>query len=112
VLALLSDLTAGAAILAVLLGRSISLAAAPVPFMAGASRMPYPAFLAYDAAGVVIWGVGFSFLGYGLGASWKVAERWIGWGSLLLVGVLIGAFVVEMVAPSPARGAKIARLSQ
>ena len=39
---------------AVLFGRSISLAAAPVPFFAGASRMRYPAFLAYDAAGVLI----------------------------------------------------------
>ena len=78
---------------AVLLGRSISLAAAPVPFMAGASRMPYPAFLAHDAAGVVIWGVGFSLLGYGLGASWKVAEKWIGRGSLILAGALVLGFL-------------------
>ena len=77
---------------AVLLGRSLSLAAAPVPFFAGASRMRYPVFLACDAAGVLIWGVGFSFLGYGLGASWKVAEKWIGWGGLILVGVLVLGF--------------------
>lgn len=78
---------------AVLLGRSISIAAAPVPFLAGASRMPYPAFLCYDAAGVVIWGVGFSLLGYGLGASWKVAQAWIGRGSLILAGALVLGFL-------------------
>jgi membrane protein DedA with SNARE-associated domain len=83
--------------MAVLLGRSISLAAAPVPFLSGASRMRYPVFLAYDAAGVLIWGVGFTLLGYGVGASWQVVEKWIGRGSLILVGVAVLAFVVWKV---------------
>jgi membrane protein DedA with SNARE-associated domain len=73
---------------AVFLGRFVGFARALVPFVAGASRMPYRRFLIADALGAVLWTVGFVLLGYGLGASWRVAERWIGRSSMLLAGII------------------------
>jgi membrane protein DedA with SNARE-associated domain len=69
---------------AVFFGRFIGFARALVPFVAGASRMSYSRFLVYNALGAVPWSVGFVLLGYFLGASWRVAERWIGHTSLVL----------------------------
>ena len=72
---------------AVFVGRFVGFARALVPFVAGASRMSYRRFLLYDTLGAAIWTVGFVLLGYGLGASWRVAERWVGRVGLLL-GIL------------------------
>jgi membrane protein DedA with SNARE-associated domain len=79
---------------AVFLGRFVGFARALVPFVAGASRMPYRRFLLADALGAVLWTVGFVLLGYGLGASWRIAERWIGRSSMLLAGILAVAGLV------------------
>jgi len=82
---------------AVFFGRFIGFARALVPFVAGASRMPYRKFLIYDGLGAVLWTVAFVTLGYLLGASWRVAEQWIGrtgfivGGVMLLVGLVIWA---------------------
>ena len=77
---------------AVLLGRFVGFLRALAPFVAGASRMPYPRFLFYNATGGVLWTVSFVLLGYVLGASWYVAERWIGRATLIgaaVVGVIV-----------------------
>jgi membrane protein DedA with SNARE-associated domain len=77
---------------AVLLGRFVGFLRALAPFVAGASRMPYPRFLFYNATGGVLWAVSFVLLGYVLGASWYVAERWIGRATLIgaaVVGVIV-----------------------
>jgi membrane protein DedA with SNARE-associated domain len=70
---------------AVFFGRFIGFARALVPFVAGASRMSYHRFVLYDALGAVLWTVGFVLLGYAVGASWRVAEAWIG-----RVGIVLG----------------------
>jgi undecaprenyl-diphosphatase len=67
---------------AVFVGRFVGFARALVPFVAGAARMPLGRFVAYDALGAAIWTVGTTAAGYLLGASWRTAERWIGWGGL------------------------------
>jgi membrane protein DedA with SNARE-associated domain len=72
---------------AVFLGRFIGFARALVPFLAGASKMPYRSFLLYNAVGAVLWGLAFTVLGYSLGASWHIAERWISRAGMA-VGVL------------------------
>lgn len=80
---------------AVFLGRFIGFARALVPFLAGSTAMRYRLFLLYNALGAVLWATAFLLLGRGLGASWQVAERWIGRASAILgVAVLLGfAFV-------------------
>jgi undecaprenyl-diphosphatase len=75
---------------AVFFGRFIGFARALVPFFAGATRMPYRRFMIYNALGAVLWTLGCVLLGYSLGASWRVAERWVS-RTGLLVGVLVVA---------------------
>jgi undecaprenyl-diphosphatase len=73
----------------VLFGRFIGFLRALAPFIAGAARMPYRQFLLYNMLGGVLWAMGCVWLGYGLGASWQVAERWLGRASLLMGGALV-----------------------
>lgn len=81
---------------AVFFGRFIGFARALVPFVAGTSRMSYRKFVIYDALGATLWTVGFVTLGYILGASWQLAEEWIGRTSLVIGGViLLGAVIVR-----------------
>lgn len=63
---------------AVFLGRFVGYARAVVPFVAGSTRMPQRVFFAYNALGAVLWGTGVTVLGYSLGASWRLAEVWLG----------------------------------
>jgi membrane protein DedA with SNARE-associated domain len=80
---------------AVFIGRFIGFARALVPFVAGASRMPYRKFFVYDALGAVLWTIAFVTLGYVLGASWQLAEKWISRTGLILgLLVLTGALLV------------------
>jgi undecaprenyl-diphosphatase len=74
---------------AVFFGRFVGFARALVPFVAGASGMPYRKFVLYDAIGAVLWTVGFVTVGYVVGASWQVAEQWISRTSLLLGGAVV-----------------------
>lgn len=66
-----------------------------VPFVAGASRMPYRTFFLANSLGCVLWAGIFTTVGYLLGASWKSAEKWIGRGSVVLglLLLLVGLFV-------------------
>lgn len=73
----------------VFLGRFVGFARAVVPFLAGSSRMPYRLFLPYNALGALLWSAVVVLLGYFLGASWQVAERWIGRASAILGGLLL-----------------------
>jgi undecaprenyl-diphosphatase len=74
---------------AVFIGRFIGFARALVPFVAGASRMSYRKFVLYDFLGATLWTFAFVTLGYVLGASWGVAERWISRSGLALAAVLL-----------------------
>lgn len=73
---------------AVFFGRFVGFARALVPFVAGASDMPWRKFAVYDALGAVLWTIGFVSLGYVLGASWRVAEQWISRSGLILGAVV------------------------
>jgi membrane protein DedA with SNARE-associated domain len=80
---------------AVFVGRFVGFARALVPFVAGASRMPYRRFIAFDALGAALWTVTFVLLGFVLGASWRLAEQWIGRATTLLAvaAALVAAVV-------------------
>jgi undecaprenyl-diphosphatase len=79
---------------AVFIGRFVGFARALVPFVAGASRMPYRKFVLYDALGAILWTVTFVTLGYVLGASWQVAEKWISRTGLILGALFVLAVLV------------------
>jgi membrane protein DedA with SNARE-associated domain len=74
---------------AVFVGRFIGFARALVPFVAGASRMPYGKFFLYDFLGAGLWTIGFVTLGYVLGASWGLAEQWISRSGMILGAVVL-----------------------
>jgi membrane protein DedA with SNARE-associated domain len=56
-------------------GRFVAVLRAAMPFLAGSSGMRYPLFLAYNAAGGLIWGVGSVLLGYLAGNSYTAVEK-------------------------------------
>jgi membrane protein DedA with SNARE-associated domain len=88
---------------AVFFGRFIGFARALVPFLAGASRMPYRQFFVYNALGAVLWSVGFVLLGYFLGASWHLAEQWIGRSSAIIAAAAAVVAVVMWLRRRSAR---------
>jgi undecaprenyl-diphosphatase len=76
---------------AVFFGRWVGFARALVPFIAGSTHMRYRTFLLYNAMAAVSWAIATLLLGYFAGASWRVVERWIGRGGLIigLLGVIL-----------------------
>ncbi|MFE4520100.1 DedA family protein [Kitasatospora sp. NPDC056783] len=74
---------------AVFFGRFVAFFRAMVPTLAGASRMPYRRFLLYNALGGVLWGVGFTLLGYFAGAAYTRVEGTVGRALALLVAVVV-----------------------
>ncbi|CAJ62320.1 MULTISPECIES: DedA family protein [Frankia] len=79
---------------AVFLGRFTAFLRAVTPGLAGLSHLPYRRFLAFNAAGGLLWGVGFTLLGYAAGASYASIEKAAGWAStgllVLILAVAVG----------------------
>ncbi|MCU1562276.1 MAG: DedA family protein [Arthrobacter sp.] len=63
---------------AVFLGRFIAFFRAVMPGLAGIARMPYQRFLAFNAAGGVVWGAGFVLLGFLAGNSYEAVANTVG----------------------------------
>jgi membrane protein DedA with SNARE-associated domain len=62
-------------------------------FTAGAAGMSYRVFLIFNTIGCVLWAAIFSVLGYLLGESWPLVEKWLGRGglvALLALGAALG----------------------
>jgi membrane-associated protein len=74
---------------AVFLGRFISFFRALMPPLAAISQIPYRKFLLYNALGGLVWGVGFTLLGYFAGAAYSRIEH--------LVGNILAGFVALVV---------------
>jgi len=83
----------------VFLGRFIPVVRSVGFILAGVAKMEWRRFLPYDVAGAVIWGVGHTFLGYVLGASY---ERWKGYltgvGLVILVILLLLIGTTKLLA--------------
>jgi membrane protein DedA with SNARE-associated domain len=82
------DLLARRGGVAVFLGRFVAVFRAIMPALAGASRMRYPRFLAYNAVGGFVWGVGAVLTGYLAGNSFKAVERTAGRSAAVIVAML------------------------
>jgi membrane protein DedA with SNARE-associated domain len=65
--------------------------------LAGASTMPWRAFLFYNAAGAIVWCTVIALAGYALGHSWELLEKWVGRTSLLGLAVIIAVAAVWAV---------------
>lgn len=83
---------------AVFLGRWVAFFRAVMPALAGTARMPYPKFLAYNAAGGIVWGAAVVLVGYFAGQSYAKVEAIVGRGAALVVlGMGLVALVVWQV---------------
>jgi len=82
---------------AVFLGRWTAFLRAVMPGLAGTARMPYPRFLAFNAAGGIAWALAFTFLGYLVGASYHQAEKYAGWAGEAFLGLVIVVGVVLVI---------------
>jgi membrane protein DedA with SNARE-associated domain len=76
--------------LAVFLARFVAFLRAVMPFLAGAALMPYRRFLAYNATGGVVWGVGNVLLGYLAANSYAALEK----TADRVVAILVAVFVI------------------
>ena len=79
---------------AVFIGRFTAFLRAVTPGLAGLSRMRYRRFLAYNAAGGLVWGVGVVVAGYLAGSSYEQVAHRLGQGGAVAIGVLVVAALV------------------
>ena len=77
----------------VFIGRFTAFLRAIVPGLAGMSSLSYRRFFIANASGAVVWGVGYSLLGYYAGHALDAVERYSGWAGVAIL-VLVIAFVV------------------
>lgn len=80
---------------AVFLGRWTAFFRAVMPALAGTARMPYRRFLAWNAAGGVLWSAVVVSVGYVAGASYAKVEKVLGRDAafIVLAIVIIGVVV-------------------
>lgn len=88
------DLLARRGGIAVFSGRFIAFFRAVMPALAGMSEMTRVRFLAWNAAGGLVWGVGYVLLGYLAGNSYARVETVLGRGIAVALAVLVVSAVV------------------
>ena len=74
---------------AVFLGRWTAFLRAVMPALAGTAGMPYPTFLAWNAAGGISWGATVVLLGYAAGASYARVENTFGRDAAVVVLTIV-----------------------
>jgi len=83
---------------AVFLGRFVAFARAVIPGLAGFSGLRYRTFLLYNAAGGLLWGVGYTLLGYVVGLSFERILKQVGlWSAVVVAGLVVVALGVHLV---------------
>jgi membrane-associated protein len=80
--------------LAVFLGRWTAFFRAVMPALAGMSRMHYPTFLGWNAAGGIAWGATVVTIGFVAGRSYATVEAWLGRGAAVVIGLVVVAVLV------------------
>ena len=79
---------------AIFLGRFVAFFRAVMPALAGTARMRYLKFLAFNAAGGLTWGVGFTLLGYLAGNSYERVAKTAGTTAAIIVAAIVLVAVV------------------
>jgi membrane-associated protein len=79
---------------AVFFGRFVAFFRATMPALAGIAGMRYPKFLAFNAAGGLVWGIGVVLLGYLAGNSYSTVEKTFGRSTALIALAVIAIAVV------------------
>jgi membrane-associated protein len=77
---------------AVFFGRFSAFLRAAIPSAAGAAGIPYRRFLFWNVIGGVVWGTGYTLLGYVSGEGYHAVIAYaggVGWGVLVLVAAIV-----------------------
>jgi membrane-associated protein len=74
---------------AVFFGRFVAFARAIIPGLAGMSGLRYPVFLFFNAMGGLVWGIGYTLLGYIVGLSFQRILTEVGVWSIAVVAVIL-----------------------
>jgi membrane-associated protein len=83
---------------AAFLGRFVAFARALIPGLAGMSGLRYRVFLFYNALGGLLWGVGYTLLGYVVGLSFQRILKEVGlWSLAAVAAIVVVAVVVRTV---------------
>jgi membrane-associated protein len=82
---------------AVLAGRFVAIVRALMPAAAGAAGVRYRSFTLYNILGGVIWGTGYTLLGYLAGSAYAVVARRVGTGLAVAIAVVIVAVVAVVL---------------
>lgn len=93
---------------AVFFGRMIPVFRSLISIPAGIERMRMAPFLAYTAAGSLLWNTALILAGYLLGDNWHLVEQYVGIGSKVVLGLAAAAvvfFVVSRLSAARKRGA-------
>jgi undecaprenyl-diphosphatase len=69
-----------------------------VPFLAGASEVPYRRFVLLDIPASLVWALVWSVLGYVLGESWGVIREVSGTAALLVLILFVTAVLIRWAA--------------
>jgi membrane protein DedA with SNARE-associated domain len=83
---------------AVFIGRFVTFARAVVPGLAGMSGLRYPTFLTFNVLGGLLWGVGYTVLGYVVGRSFARIVSDLSTASFVAVavaGLAVAAYVIS-----------------
>ena len=74
--------------------------------LAGGSGMPWPSFIFYNACGAIVWCTVVGIVGYTLGHSWELLEKWVGRTSLIALAgfaVLVAIMGLDCASARSAR---------
>ena len=82
---------------AVFLGRFVAFARAVVPGLVGMSDVRYRVFLVYNAVGGLLWGIGYTVLGYVVGLSFEALLHRLSEALVVVVIVIVVAVVVAVL---------------
>jgi membrane-associated protein len=77
-------------------GRFVAILRALMPAAAGAANMPYRVFFTYNIVSGIIWGVGYSLLGYLAGSAYAAVERTVGTGFAIAAAVVVVAIIATV----------------
>ena len=77
----------------VFLGRFTAFLRAVMPGLAGMSKMHYQRFLIANALGGLVWGIGFTLLGYYAGNALTKIEKQASWIGIIVLILVVAAFI-------------------
>jgi membrane protein DedA with SNARE-associated domain len=82
---------------AVFFGRMIPVFRSLISIPAGVERMRLAPFLAYTAAGSLLWNTALILAGYLLGDNWHLVEQYVGIGTKVVLGLAVVAVAIFVI---------------